>query len=248
MLKQFMLLTLLGLGFLFTFSACDEDPAERSDSDVALSFEYVVDGQDFDYDQVYDIDGVATKFYAVQFYLGGIEFQPASGDAISISDYLLVKPGMSTDALLTLDKGSYDQLNFFIGVAPEDNDQTENDFTSRPADDPLAPQPSDQPRMHWNWNSGYIFFRIDGEVDADGDGTPETAMEYHIGTNNFLTNISLNLSEDIKDDASMLNIRLDVAKLFNGLDLATESISHTGDFPQRARTFADNWPTAISLK
>jgi hypothetical protein len=248
MWKQSMLLALLGSALLLTFSACEDDPVDRKDSDVALSFEYEVDGQDFNYEQVYDINGVATKFYAVQFYLGGMEFKPSSGDAVSVSDYLLVKPGMTTDALVTLDKGDYDQLNFFIGVAPEDNDQTENDFTSRPADDPLAPQPSDQPQMHWNWNTGYIFFRIDGEVDTDGDGTPETAMEYHVGTNNFRTDISLNLSKEIRDDATMLSIGLDVAKLFNGLDLATESISHTGDFPQRARTFADNWPAAISLK
>ncbi len=37
---------------------------------------------------------------------------------------------------------------FFVGVDPESNNQSEDDFTSRPADDPLSEQ---VPSMHWNW-------------------------------------------------------------------------------------------------
>ncbi|RME95084.1 MAG: hypothetical protein D6772_13675 [Bacteroidetes bacterium] len=149
---------------------------------------------------------------------------------------------------VTLDKGYYNQLNFFVGVSPEDNDQTEEDFTTRLPDDPLAPQPSDKPKMHWNWNAGYIFFRVDGEVDTDGDGSPDGVLEYHIGTNNFRRDISLDLNRAINEDVTTLTIGLDMAQLFAGLDLATESISHTGDFPDRAQTFANNWTAAFSLK
>ncbi|MEZ4984038.1 MAG: MbnP family protein [Saprospiraceae bacterium] len=111
-----------------------------------------------------------------------------------------------------MDKGHYHMAKFFVGVSDEDNDQTTEDFDARPSNDPLARQ-TDLP-MHWNWNSGYIFLRIDAMVDLDGDNTPETAMQYHLGKNSFRRDVSIALHKDVDADKQTLAFNFDVAKLF----------------------------------
>lgn len=223
------------------FTACDDDDVTRSDADLSYTFNYKIGNEALAYDQVYDIGGVMTSFQTVQFYVSSIELHPEEGDHIKLEDkHLLVTPTSNTHEITTVDKQHFHMTKFFIGVTPEANSQTEEDFTTRSTDDPLAKRPSDEPRMHWNWNAGYIFVRIDGMVDTDGDGTPETGMEFHIGTDNFRKDVTLELHTDVDKDAQAINIGFDVASLFTGIDLATENQCHTGDAPELAMRFAGN--------
>lgn len=244
--KSFFLLALT-FGAVTVFQSCDKDEPSRKDSDLSLAFEYNYNGQAFNYDQVYDVNGTKVSFQAVQFYVGGIEMEPETGDAVQFAGkYLLVKPTSGAQAVGTLDKKHYHKINFFTGVSAEDNSQTTADFDSRKADDPLARQ-TDLP-MHWNWNSGYIFVRIDGKVDLDGDNVPETNLQYHLGTNNFRRDMTITLHNDIDADAETLTFSFDVAKLFTSLDVSQHYSMHTGDDPTSALTFANNIATAIALK
>lgn len=235
---------LLALAGILAFTACEKDPVETNTSEVSLAFDYLVNGNDFAYDTPVDINGTMVTFHTVQFYVSAPAFEPETGDPIALDDtYLLVKPDSGPQFVAELDKGHYHMLEFAIGVSPEDNSQTEADFTSRPANDPLSIQ---TPPMHWNWNAGYIFFRIDGLVDTDGDGTPETAMEYHIGTNNMRRELSYTMHGDVEEAKTTMTFDLHVEDLFAGIDLSTDYSCHTGDAPALAATFADNLATAIA--
>ena len=89
----------------------------------------------------YDINGTAVSFEIVKFYAAGINFHPEEGDHVKFDDlYLLVDPAEGHHEVGELSKGHYTMLNFKVGVLPEENDQTENDFTSRESDDPLSAQ------------------------------------------------------------------------------------------------------------
>ena len=101
----------------------------------------------------------------------------------------------------------------------------------------LAPQ---SPSMHWSWDAGYIFFRIDGMVDTDGDGTPDAGMEFHLGKDKYLTPLMIMAHSDADEANEMIDIELDVAKLFEGIDLSVDYVTHTGDFPALADQFAGN--------
>ncbi len=243
------ILGICALALLTVFSSCDDDDnVTRLDSDVSFQFDYSFADQEFAYDQVFDLGGTAVSFQTVQFYVGGIKLHPEEGDAISLEDkYLLVKPTSGAQEITTLDKKHYHMGEFFIGVSPEDNDQTSEDFDMRdPATDPLARQ--NDPPMNWNWNAGYLFVRIDGMVDLDGDGTPETVLEYHLGRDEFLRNVSITLHTDVTEDEQAIVFDFDVAALFNGIDVSQEYSMHTGDAPAVAAIFADNIPGAISKK
>jgi hypothetical protein len=237
------------LALSITFYSCDDDDiTDRMDSDVAFEFDYSFAGTDFNYDEVYDLNGTAVSFQAVQFYVGGIKLYPEDGAAVDADvDYLLVAPTSGSQNAINVNKQQYRTLEFFVGVAPEDNDQTENDFDSRDAEtDPLARQTT--PPMNWNWNAGYIFVRIDGMVDLDGDGTPETIMEYHVGKEPFRRSITKDINTTIDKDDQTIELGLDVAALFAGIDISEAYSVHTGDALETTAIFADNIAAAITTK
>ena len=246
--NQLLLCALLLISSV-AFHACDDDDATtRLDSDVSVEFDYSFNGEEFTYDQVYDVNGTAVTFQTVQFYVGGIVLHPEDGEMVNVTDkYLLVKPTSGAQDVVNVDKKHYHMAEFFVGVSAADNDQTENDFDKRdPATDPLARQ--NDPPMHWNWNAGYLFVRIDAMVDLDADGTPETVMEYHLGRDEFLSDVSVMLHTDVEQDQQDIVFDFDVAKLFTGLDVSVAYSMHTGDDPVSARIFADNIASAISKK
>lgn len=239
-----LLFSALAFGAVTAFVACDDDDVDLKTSVLTMSFDYKVAGDDFVSGNTYTINGTAVRLDIAHFYVSGIELQPDAGDLVKVEGKtLLVKPESGEQEVAEVDKGQYQTIKFDVGVQPEDNDQTEEDFDARPADDPLARQ---EPAMHWNWNSGYRFLRIDGLVDTDGDGTPETALEYHLGVDGFLRSVTLDLPNEINSDEQNLGFVLDVAALFEGIDIATEYSMHTGDAPAVAEEFADNIPAAIS--
>ena len=212
-LKKSLLFLLLLVSATLIFNACKSDP-EEPESDIAkvnLNFGFSVDGQDLTLGDTYTINGTAVSFEIVKFYTAGINLHPEEGDHVKFDDlYLLVDPAEPTFELGEMTKGHYHMLNFKVGVLPEDNDQTEDDFTSRESDDPLAAQ---NPAMHWNWDAGYKFIRVDGLTDTDGDGTPETAMAFHLGKDAFLTDISLMMHGDLEAGENQVEVSVDLAKL-----------------------------------
>ncbi|MEQ8705533.1 MAG: hypothetical protein RIC19_16520 [Phaeodactylibacter sp.] len=243
---KFSTLALLA-AFALSFTACDneDDTPAVQEGTVNMMFEYTIDGAAFDTTQVYDVNGTAVKFSIANFYVGGIELMPEEGDAIPVAGkYLLVTPEAGMQEVTTVPAGHYHMVNFFVGVDPTNNSQSEGDFTSRNADDPLSIQ---FPAMHWNWNSGYRFLRIDGQVDTDGDGEVDESMAFHLGTANMLQNVSVTAHKDVEDGSNMLHLQFDLAKLFEGIDLSTDYSTHTMNNPELAAAVRDNIAGAFSM-
>lgn len=243
--KRFFLLALLAS---FAFSACDKDDDDQpsiEEGTLGMMFEYQVAGQPFDTAQVYDINGTKVKFSIANFYVGGIELMPEEGDMIALADkYLLVTPEAGMQELATLRTGHYHQVNFFVGVDPQANSQSEADFTSRDADDPLSVQ---FPAMHWNWNSGYRFLRIDGKVDTDGDGQVDETLAFHLGTDPLLQNLSFTAHKEVEKGSNMLHFEFDLANLFDGINLSTDYSTHTSNNIELATKVRDNIAKAINM-
>lgn len=201
-------LAIAAFALVFSMGSCKKDEEDTAtDTDLSMHLHYKVGTEDFAYDQVYTIDGVAVKFTLAQFYVSGINIMNDDGEMHSFDDlFLLAKPSQMDYALGTVPASFGDHLhmlNFNVGVDSVTNSQTEADFTSRDANDPLAAQ---NPGMHWSWNSGYIFVKIEGEVDTDGDGTPDTAANWHIGKNSLLREVSLMAHQDMEDETATVEV------------------------------------------
>ncbi len=239
----------LSFCFIALFSSCDNDDDVNTHSESTLNLAYNVGGQVFNYGDIYDIGGIATSFSFAQFYLSGLSVMDDAGNMTMLEDtYILAKPSQTEYDLPEVSTDHVHMFNFNIGIDEATNNQSTEDFTNQPADSPLALQTPES--MHWSWNVGYIFLKINAMVDTDGDGTPETPTEYHIGTDNLLTPVTVMIHEDSHNhnDHSSLKIGLnfDIAQLFNGIDLSTGTSTHTGDNLEMAQQITANYASAFS--
>lgn len=250
-LLRAILFTGLGAGLFFASCKKDEVTPTPELADVSLEFEYTVGDEAMVLGEVYEINGTAVQFDLVNFYVGGIGLVNEMGEKVQFENkYLLVKANQNQNQnryqyqLGQVNAGHYDTLQFFVGVGPTENSQTEADFTNRPADDPLAVQ---NPSMHWSWASGYRFIRIDGLTDVDGDGTPETLMEYHLGTDPFLINLQYGMHKDLDAGANQYRLQLNLAQVLEGVDMKQEYGTHTMDNMMLAQRIRNNFANALQL-
>lgn len=243
-MKKFNLFTLTLLfitGSLLVFTSCGDD--NEFSGEVEMQFNFSVDGDAYEAGKTYEVNGTAVQFNTLAFYVGGISFLTEENTTAVFEDkYLLVTPDNNAFSIGELSTGNYTALNFFIGVDPVTNALSEEDFTTRASSDPLAAQ---MPSMHWNWNSGYKFIRLDGMSDTDGDGEVETPIAYHIGTDALLGAVSLSL-EELK--GGEVAIDFDIADLFTDVDLSTELDTHTGNNLPLAQKLVANYSVAFSAK
>ena len=234
---------------LIGFSSCDKNDDETANdmAEVNFQFEYLVNGEAYTPGQVYDINGTKVSFETVNFYIGDMSFMPEEGDPTAFTgDHLLITPDAGHQEVGEVDAGHYHMVSFFVGVAEDANNQTEADFTTRDSSDPLAEQ---TPSMHWSWNSGYKFVRIDGSVDTDGDGVPETGLQFHLGNNDRRATIQFMSHRDLGKGNNDLEFEFDIAKMFTDIDIATHYSFHTTPTEADiADTFVNNLANALSLK
>jgi hypothetical protein len=254
------ILSVLLLGLLFALGGCKEegctDPAalnynpeaqvssdDCSYPNLMFHLHQKVGTEDLSLNTDYTLNGTKVRFETVNFYLDEISLMDDDGNEESLDATLLVEAGKMMYDLGRISKGHKHMLMFKVGVDSATNHLT--DPTTLASDDPLAPK---VPSMHWSWDKGYIFLRIDGQVDTDGDGSLDQAMEFHIGKVSNLAQVMLTAHSDADVEDFEIGLEFDVAALFAGIDLKTENVTHTGDNPALATKVAANLPAAFSLE
>ena len=239
-----LILSFLTSGILLLNSSCEK----HKDITLNLAFNYKVNNSEFAYNEVYTINGVAIKFTLAQMYISGINIED---DALRKEDftdkYLLIRPETAASEIGLVSNKDIHHLHhirFNLGIDSVTNNQSAAEFAARTAPDPLAAQ---NPPMHFSTGNGYIFLRIDALVDTDADGTPETADEFHIGGDSYLQAFDFIAHNDLENGANTFGINFNIAKLFDGVDLSTEYITHTADFSNIAEKLRLNMPAAFTL-
>ena len=101
--------------------------------------------------------------------------------------------------------GTYNALSYGVGIPANENAKAPKDFN--PGD---ALSNSGE---YWAGWKSYIFHKIEGKLDTDGDGTGETNVALHIGSD-----IAYKTSEKsidlllVKDETSTITIDIDMKK------------------------------------
>jgi hypothetical protein len=82
----------------------------------------------------------------------------------------------------TGDPTKYSSMQFNVGVPYEINHA---DPSAHPSSSALNIANSSD--MHWGWNPGYIFVKIEGMIDTldDGQDNFDLALSYHMGTDDY---------------------------------------------------------------
>ncbi len=186
----------------------------------------------------YTINGTVTALNLAQFYVSGITLVDAQGVEHTADDlYLLIKPEEEAYEIGNFPAGDYTKIIFSVGV---DSATNHADPSVYAIGDPLGAQ---SPSMHWGWSFGYIFMRIDGEVDSDADGVPDPAgsFEMHVGEDHYLATIELDYPITIAEgNENIIHLEADWDTFFSGVDMVNDNTFHGTDNIPLANTVLDN--------
>ncbi|MCC6411963.1 MAG: hypothetical protein IT270_09910 [Saprospiraceae bacterium] len=195
-------------------------------NNVVVSFEHRVGGQTLTPGETqFNIwNGKAVRIDRAQFYLAELTLKQMDGTWMPVPDFYILADASKPNELHTA-AGSYNvqeiqAVGFGVGI-----DQAHNhlDPTLYPAGHPLA---IGDPSMHWGWAGGYRFLVVEGKIDNNNDGVPESTFEYHcLGdelyeTSRFAGNVQA------QNGTLHINLLLDYTQLFENMAFSGNLIQH----------------------
>lgn len=257
-IKTLILLLLTTSTLMLT--GCEANSPEDDQAMIMLDLEPMVGTQSLAENTVYTLNGQKMTFTSARMYLSEIVLIQEDDTEVTFAGESITAPAKNdadetvthtTNDRIVLAKhdageqayelgevpaGTYKGVRFKIGISGLTNKM---DPTQVPATHALTKQ-TDR-NNHWSWNSGYIFLRMDGYLDLDGDGvveeTEESLWDVHIGTGNFAQVIQLDETFSLSGGAMQnLHITVDYAKMLANVDLS--------DPDQRRCHTMDNLPVA----
>lgn len=188
-----------------TYLSCGDDKSgntQNEDGSVEMVLKVTYDGLPLvlSQDYVYP-DGRAMFFSRFSFYMSELtlrtEDATASSDEVSYlrlgeahTNASAAEEGLrfNLDGVKSAD---YVNVSFGIGVPAELNSMAPSDFLS--SNDLSLGE-------HWpGWNS-YIFCKVEGRIDFDDDGVPETDFALHLGADEAFVNIELDRNFKVDDN------------------------------------------------
>lgn len=215
---------------ILLFSSC----GDRSQQ-VTLEINLEHNGVPFEIGETLYEGDTAIKFELIHFYLSQI----ALGDEVKEPVvFINGQDSVSMNFVLPLTK-KVDQFSFGMGVDSINNIQDPTSFASN---HPL----SSSNAMYWSWATMYRFFKIDGRVNASGIlGADDQLLAWHTGKNALYRTKEVNTAIRPGDH---LVLTFDVAALYTGVSLDTETMTHSMvDDYDIALKLSNNLPTAFSL-
>jgi len=200
----------------------------------------------FEINRIYNLNGDNMAVKVMQCYFSNFDFvfnNPMDTTSSALNFHLLNKSATTID-LGKVPNNHLQALQFNVGVDSIANANIAtylNDMNH-----PLHVQSPDT--MHWNTTDGYIFLKLTGKVDRNGDGIPNEneSFEFEIGTNALLQPIELVLNQNFDKEQENISINFDVQRLFDNIDLQSEQSTHSTDSFALAQKIAQNIPQAIS--
>ncbi len=195
---------------------------------------------------------VVTKF---NYFVSNIRLRRDDGSEYVVpqdSSYFLIqedKPASQTITLANVPTGNYTALTFLIGV---DSLRSMADITKWTG----VLDPAQNDGMYWEWNSGYIFLKLEG-TSAVAPAAQNNAFFYHVGgfgrgnvkINNLRT-ITLPFKTDVAtvQAGSLPTVRLNanMLSLFNGPTKVSIAQHPSVMFEPYSTNIADNYAQMFS--
>lgn len=241
-----LLSVLLSVFVFCTSSKCKEDP--KLTGSVEMNLKARFNEQPFVLNKIYDYNGKKIRFSKLSFFVSDIyggEFNKIAVPVSLISfkdndDSTIAAKGLNI-TVNDIEIGNKTQFGMGIGVSSTLNSKKPKDY---PSSNPLS-----EATDYWDpWNS-YTFSKLEGKIDKDGDGTFETGITLHTGSNEVFQNIRFEKSFSVAENQKTpLSFELNINKLIDGIDLVTiNSTQQIGDLPIMKK-FTGNFITALTIK
>lgn len=190
-MKNILWILAVGLTLSAFYSCQDDGDDEVKDGTLKLTFKAVYDGEpavvnseEYEY-----FDGKKLKLATLNLFVSKPTLSMDQQNAEELTDIFFVDfsqanrtaQGAQDGISYTweLAPGEYNTLNMGLGVSSDLNALLPTDY---PTDHPLNEFGS---QAYWTpWNS-FIFSKIEGRYDKDGDNSFATGFAYHIGSDNM---------------------------------------------------------------
>lgn len=204
--------------------------------------------------------GETFNIEMLQYFISNIQVGKADGTVYTVnqdSSYFLIKETDPTTRFATVNvpEGDYTSLTFVLGV---DSLRSTMDISERTG--VLDPSGGHDDGMYWGWNSGYIFFKMEGtSPQAPVDPTGSQKFRYHIGgfggysapTINNIKTITLNLAargiaQVRKDRRANIHLFADISKVFNNSTLISIAANPQVMFSEYSVNLANNYAGMFS--
>lgn len=251
-----LLLSIILTGLLF--SSCKNDPPvpEEQSQETSLNFKVQANGEDLIfYQDYYDALGYRYQLETFRVYLSDVIFTNDANEKVMFNDIDFLKfrenqtnsPITPTSIVSELPEGNYKQMSFNIGVGKEQN---LGDPSQYEKDHPLSIYQG----MHWDWNTGYIFMKLEGRVDSmpGGGGSLDNSVLYHVGRDDLLRTVTLDIDLNVTADYSNdLTFGININKIFasetDTINILNDGFTHTTEDFVLAKRVMDNAQKAFYL-
>ncbi len=265
-MRQSLLITLITVGTLIIgFLACqtNELPAVQSGPFV-LAFDNMVGSEDLKLNIGIYTNSTGEQFSVslLNYFVSNIRLKRADGSEYVVpqdSSYFLVKEAESASQRVTLNKvpaGEYVGVSFLIGV-----DSLRSTMGIDQRKGVLEPAGGHNSGMYWDWNSGYIFFKLEGtSPQAPTNPTGNKIFQYHVGffggyetkTINNLRTATLSFGSDVAQVAPgktpSVTIKADVLNVFDGREPVSIAKNANVMVSPYAATIANNYAGMFQYK
>jgi hypothetical protein len=192
----FSIASLLAIGFLLLFTGCDKDKEQPKPETGTFEFKLLptVNGADLKLDQVYrNADNQRFTVNFLKTYVSNLRLLKADGSEVLVKNVALLDAAQTgkTDHgagmyfTATAPVGDYVGVKYLIGIPDSLNFADPTPYANT---HPL----SVTQQMHWSWNTGYIFVRMEGTVDSLGTETAPLSRGYfyHLGRKELVREIT----------------------------------------------------------
>lgn len=198
--------------------------------------------------QAYTMGNLSVKFENLTFYFSDIKLTDKDGASVNLSDVEFVQLNSfdqegaeSGQSIIFSDlkTGSYPKINFSIGVPEDLNAMDPGDFGVA---DPLG-----RTDHYWEPWASYIFAKIEGNADTDGDGVFDLKFFYHTGSDALFRSFEVNKSIVIENDAiTSFELRVDYNELLKNedgsyFDIVTFPRNHNPDDLEAITQLVNNY-------
>ena len=233
-------------------SAINFDPSASSANATCqynsfyVRFQYMWDGAPFEANRIYSLDSTFLAIKTIQCYFSNLILEDTVGTTYHLSPkYLSLFQDQSTYFFKNIPIRYLEKFSINFGLDPSTNDQVNQliNESGHPLEE-VSPE-----SMHWTNGEGFIFLKIKGNVDKNGDGIPNgnETFNYEIGTDQLFQSLVFNMSPEWLSINDTIYCHIEVSNLFNTIDFQLEDQTNSIDDPNLALRIRDNFTGSISI-
>lgn len=247
---------LCAVAFVLMAAKCNEtvDPTPCCTPPVAgsleMTFKAVYANRPLIINNVYDYNGKKVRFEKLQFFIaydaGGLETAVGANTPstalvklTNLTDSISAVTGVTVD--IPLASRTWSSINLGAGIPKTLNAKLPKDFS--------FPNGMADSGNFWDSWQSYIFAKLEGKIDKDGDGIFETGITLHTGGDEVFTPLKYTKTFLIKDaTTTKVTFELNINELVKNIDLTTVNSTHQVGDLSVMKVMMANFPTALTLK